>query len=136
MVIFIMGWQMNTMGFIEDFTDGLNSLVGRGRKFENPHQLAQKLGKSSSQIKRYLEGERTKHLGAIGEILDILEFKLLRPGESAPSLPSKDDLAAVRDMVTRILCEHDVDGQAIKAVNKAMMGIEDKRHKRRAAGEN
>jgi len=125
---------MNTMGFIEDFTDGLNSLVGHGRKFENPHQLAQTLEKSSSQIKRYLEGERTKHLGAIGEILDKLGFKLLGPNESTPEKAAKDDAAAVRDMVTRILCEYDVDGQAIKAVNKAMMGIEDKRHRQKAVG--
>ncbi len=125
---------MNSMGFIEDFTDGLNSLVGRGREFENPHQLAQKLGKPSGQVTRYLKGERTKHLGAIGEILDDLGFKLLKPGES-PACKIQQDVSATRDLVTRILCEYDVDGEAIKAVNKAMMGIENKRHKRSAVGD-
>jgi transcriptional regulator with XRE-family HTH domain len=122
---------MNAMGFIEDFTEGLNALVGPGREYENPHQLAQKLGKSSSQVTRYLAGERTKHLGAIGEVLDALEFKLLKPKEQ-PGRKEPFDLSALHTEITRVLCEMDADANIIKAVSKVVLDVRDKRQRRRA----
>ena len=71
------------MGFVEDFQEGLRGLVGDGRRFKNPNQLAEYLGQPPTQTSRYLKGERTTCLIAIGAMLDKLGFRLLRPGSVA-----------------------------------------------------
>ena len=51
------------MGFYEDLIDGMKSCIGEGKKFV--------------QTSRYLNGEREKHLRALGNILDKIGAKLV-----------------------------------------------------------
>ena len=110
---------MVTMSFTEDFKNGLNSLVGPGLDFENPNQLATHLGKPSSQITRYLEGERKKHIGAIGEIIDALNFKLLSPAELKKLTASREEIALE---VFNILQDHGIDQKTIFEISDVIRG--------------
>jgi hypothetical protein len=76
---------MDRMGFVDDFTEGLRGLVGPGRRFKNANQMSEYLGQAATQTNRYLRGERTTYLTSIGDMLDRLGFRLLRPGSVAVS---------------------------------------------------
>lgn len=93
---------MLTMGFVEDFTDGLQSLVGDGRRFKNPNQLSEYLGQPPTQTSRYLKGERTAYLSAIGAMLDKLGFRLMRPGAVVDESGSPPEVTKEEDFRKRV----------------------------------
>jgi hypothetical protein len=110
---------MVSMGFVDDFTDGLQGLVGPGRKFKNPNQLSEHLGQPATQTSRYLKGERTTYLTAIGDMLDKLGFKLLAPG-AVPAKPAEkarfdeEELRRkIANDVARICIEASVDTMTV-----------------------
>lgn len=67
------------MGFYNDLVNGLNSLIGKGRKFENPTQMARTCGVAPNQVIRYIKMERKKHLQALAKVLDGVGAKLVFP---------------------------------------------------------
>lgn len=67
------------MGFYNDLVNGLNSLIGKGEKFENPTQMARACGVAPNQVIRYIKMERKKHLQALAKVLDGVGARLIFP---------------------------------------------------------
>ncbi|WP_027179704.1 S24 family peptidase [Maridesulfovibrio bastinii] len=68
------------MGFYNDLVNGLNGLIGKGKKFENPTQMARTCGVAPNQVIRYIKQERKKHLQALAKVLDGVGARLVFPG--------------------------------------------------------
>ena len=67
----------NRMGFYEDLINGMKSCIGEGKKFATNADMARHCGVQAVQTSRYLNGEREKHLKALGNILDKIGAKLV-----------------------------------------------------------
>ena len=65
------------MGLYEDLIDGMKSCIGEGKKFATNADMARHCGVQAVQTSRYLNGEREKHLRALGNILDKIGAKLV-----------------------------------------------------------
>ena len=65
------------MGFYEDLIDCMKSCIGEGKKFATNADMARHCGVQAVQTSRYLNGEREKHLRALGNILDKIGAKLV-----------------------------------------------------------
>lgn len=70
-------WQTSTMGFYLDLTEGMKACIGEGKKFSTNADLARYCGVQAVQTSRYINGEREKHLKALGNILDKIGAKLV-----------------------------------------------------------
>ena len=115
--------MVSRMTFVEDLTYGLQDMVGPGRRFKNPNQLAEYLGMSATQVTRYIKGERTKNLGVIGEILDRLGFRLLRPGEKQVVINEDEIRRRVAQEVFDACNEARLDGETMARITAAARGI-------------
>lgn len=72
------------MGFYNDLVNGLNNLIGKGKKFETPTQMARECSVAPNQVIRYIKQERKKHLQALARVLDGVGAKLTFPDENGP----------------------------------------------------
>lgn len=80
----------NRMGFYEDLINGMKSCIGEGKKIATNADMARHCGVQAVQTSRYLNGEREKHLKALGNILDKIGAKLVWdhvPATNAPDTP-------------------------------------------------
>lgn len=65
------------MGFYEDLVEGMKACIGEGKKFSTNTDMARYCGVQAVQTYRYINGEREKHLKALGNILDKIGAKLV-----------------------------------------------------------
>ena len=68
---------METMGYYEDLVEGMKACIGEGKKFSTNADMARYCGVQAVQTSRYMNGEREKHLKALGNILDKIGAKLV-----------------------------------------------------------
>ena len=76
------------MGFYKDLNDGLNSLVGEGKRFKTNADLARFCDVDPSLTHRHLKGKHGKSLEAISNVLDRIGAKVVFL-DQAPS-PAKN----------------------------------------------
>ncbi|CCO23678.1 S24 family peptidase [Maridesulfovibrio hydrothermalis] len=68
------------MGFYQDLVEGLKGMIGQGRKYANPTQMAKACGVAPNQIIRYIKQERGKHIQVVAKVLDEVGAKIIFPG--------------------------------------------------------
>lgn len=71
------------MGFYQDMVQGLKSMIGPGKKYANPTQMAKACGVAPNQIIRYIRQERGKHIQVIAKVLDEIGAKIIFPNSSS-----------------------------------------------------
>ena len=81
------------MGFYEDLIDGMKSCIGEGKKFATNADMARHCGVQAVQTSRYLNGEREKHLRALGNILDKIGAKLVWDHAQKKDAPTSLELS-------------------------------------------
>ncbi|MGE4297070.1 MAG: S24 family peptidase [Desulfovibrionaceae bacterium] len=98
------------MGFYDDFVSGLEGMIGKGKPFANPKQLADACGVSPIQVCRYLKRERKAYIQALAKILDALGARLV--------FPHKEPAPVARDPffpVPHALAHPSADGSGLEA---------------------
>ena len=69
------------MGFYNDIVEGLGNMIGQGRQYANPTQMAKACGVAPNQILRYIKQERGKHIQVLARILDEVGARIVFPTE-------------------------------------------------------
>ncbi|NDV25774.1 S24 family peptidase [Desulfovibrio sp. JC010] len=67
------------MGFYNDIVQGLGNMIGQGRRYANPTQMAKACGVAPNQIIRYIKQERGKHIQVLARILDEVGARIVFP---------------------------------------------------------
>ncbi|GEM_PF-3316994 len=70
------------MGFYQDMVEGLKDMIGPGKKYINPTQMAKACEVAPNQIIRYIRQERGKHLQVVARVLDEVGAKIIFPKET------------------------------------------------------
>ena len=108
------------------------------KKHGGQQGVAEATGVPQSTISKILNGKGVT-LETLCRMLDGLKARIVGPDDAVASQPcahvEQSELAQINAMVFKILYEHDVDGAAITAVQRAILGIEEKRHKQNAVGD-
>ena len=103
----------------------------------NQQKVAEVTGIPQPTISKLLNGKGVT-LETLCRVLDGLKAKIVGPDEAGAlqvcDRAEQSEIAQINAMVFKILDEHDVDGEVIRAVQRAILSIEEKRHKQRAAG--
>lgn len=71
------------MGFYQDMVEGLKNMIGPGKKYANPTQMAKACEVAPNQIIRYIRQERGKHLQVVARVLDEVGAKISFPEENS-----------------------------------------------------
>ncbi|WP_027721311.1 S24 family peptidase [Maridesulfovibrio zosterae] len=71
------------MSFYQDMVEGLKNMIGPGKKFVNPTQMAKACDVAPNQIIRYIRQERGKHIQVIARVLDSVGAKIIFPDEES-----------------------------------------------------
>lgn len=87
------------MGFYEDLVEGMKACIGEGKKFATNADMARHCGVQAVQTSRYMNGEREKHLRALGNILDKIGAKLVW---DTPTSDASSAHASPQDYMQRI----------------------------------
>lgn len=94
------------MGFYEDLVEGMKACIGEGKKFSTNADMARYCGVQAVQTSRYMNGEREKHLKALGNILDKIGAKLVwdhdQKNIQTQPLESKEYLEKIQDLENQI----------------------------------
>ncbi len=67
------------MSFYFDLVEGMKNMIGQGKPYANPTQMAKACGVAPNQIIRYLKHERGKHIQVIAKVLDKIGAKIIFP---------------------------------------------------------
>ncbi|WP_291328318.1 S24 family peptidase [Desulfovibrio sp. UCD-KL4C] len=71
------------MSFYFDLVEGMKNMIGPGKPYANPTQMAKACGVAPNQIIRYLKHERGKHIQVIAKVLDKIGAKIIFPSTGA-----------------------------------------------------
>ncbi|WP_320170999.1 S24 family peptidase [Maridesulfovibrio sp.] len=87
------------MSFYTDMVEGLKSMIGPGKKYTNPTQMAKACGVAPNQIIRYIRQERGKHIQVVAKVLDEVGARIVFPG-GTPECPNTG-FTTVQEGITR-----------------------------------
>ncbi|WP_432738218.1 S24 family peptidase [Maridesulfovibrio sp. FT414] len=87
------------MNFYQDMVEGLKGVIGPGKKYSNPTQLAKACGVAPNQIIRYIRQERGKHIQVVARVLDEIGAKIIFP--DATKEPSQGSFKAIPEALAR-----------------------------------
>ncbi|WP_319778594.1 S24 family peptidase [Maridesulfovibrio sp.] len=112
------------MGFYNDIVEGLSNMIGQGRKYANPTQMAKACGVAPNQIIRYIKQERGKHIQVLAKILDEVGAEIIFPEDDGVEKnfkkPEKAHARAERDSEKLTI---DREAQTILAFNRSWMAV-------------
>lgn len=95
------------MTFYTDMVEGLKKMIGPGKKYANPTQMAKACGVAPNQIIRYIRQERGKHIQVIAKVLDEVGARIIFPDTQDSNL---DDCYC---RLPELLARPDVDGERL-----------------------
>jgi transcriptional regulator with XRE-family HTH domain len=106
------------MGFYNDIVKGLENMIGQGRRYANPTQMAKACGVAPNQIIRYIKQERGKHIQVLARILDELGAKIIFP--SGKDTDREDIICPPRALAR---AERDSEELTIDPAQKELLGF-------------
>ncbi len=95
------------MSFYVDMVEGLKRMIGPGKKYSNPTQMAKACGVAPNQIIRYIRQERGKHIQVVAKVLDEVGAKITFP--DGKKTDNKGDMVHIAN----ILARPDEEGQTL-----------------------
>jgi len=112
------------MGFYNDIVEGLGNMIGQGRQYANPTQMAKACGVAPNQILRYIKQERGKHIQVLAKILDEVDAKIIFPAENSDSNDNfiSPPQAQARAEKNSEKLNINLDAQKLMAFNSRWMG--------------
>ena len=118
------------MGFYEDLVNGLKACFGEGRRFKNNAEMARFCGVQPTQTLRYTNGQREKHLRALGNILDALGARLVWPEQATfPREGASDRCAEYEKRIVELETANTKLRRELAEVTKEVRALEVYKHK-------